>query len=256
MERKGTNQSRRAMVEATLARRLRKLSVYLVTGVTLGMTGCQTNVVSISESMSQQSETIIRERSRSDRPSSAETENFELLGKSVALFLVNGTTAVPDDFLRVLDSRFRQKISESALYPTVAELAEQEAVFSRLRQLNQTKNLYLETLTQVSVSNKDLSSQIGKTLQVDNLLVLQIDRWPGPQREIGSYLSMKIRLVETATGLIIWNSSGEINLVKPLQPEDLIRTANDLSDQLLNAFYHCFKQKWHKKRYSQLRLMS
>ena len=179
-------------------------------------------------------------------------EAVDLLGKSAAVFSVVIASDAPRDLVTLMHQQLIEKLSNTGMYPRLLNDEELNGLLSKNPQLTQFKELYLDSLTVVSVSDKDISNPLGRYLNSENLIVFQLDRWPCLDCNSEKSIRMKLRLVDAETSLIIWTGIIEKKGLKTEEMENLEKIATDLASELTQQFYTCFMKKWHRKRFDNL----
>ena len=214
---------------------------------------CQSSSYSSSETLVNRSVKILREKA-SPAKNIHRNESIILLGTSAAAFFVNLTEAIPDQLTLDLSAVLNQRLEQMTLFQSVQNTDDLNNYFKQNRSLNQLKTIYLDSLTRVSVSNKDISNRMGKHLKVANLVVLQIDRWPCEECKAPFQTRLKLRVVDAPSGMIIWTGISEIKSdeLTDITPEKVIA----LSEEILDAFEFRFKRKWHRIRFQNLSLLA
>ncbi len=230
-------------------------SIYLTIMVGLAMlsVSCQSNVSSMSETVVSRSAKILRDTA-TPTGNIAREENIILLGDSAAVFFLNIAEDIQEKILVDISGYLNEKVTQIAFYDPVQQSSELNSYFKKNSSLNQLKDIYLESLARVSVSNKDISNRIGKELKVDNLVVYQIDRWPCDGCSAPLRIRIKMRVIDASSGLIIWTGINEIVVD---QPDDATYDQLlALSVELLDQFKKRFQRKWHRKRFQNLSLLA
>ncbi len=235
---------------------LSRIAVFFIAGLAVGfLSSCEYSTTRISESLSSQTENSLRQKLEVENPEK-DFELIDLLGDSAAVFSVNIATDVPEVVFRRLTMNLDERIREMGLFGNILSDNQLAALFEQNRRLNQARDVYLDSLSVVSASNKDISNPLGKYLKTDNFLVFQIDRWPCEDCTVSSGIRMKLRVVDTETGYIVWTGINEKDNVLDEEWGKLETVALDLSNELLENFLDRFKRKWHKKRHENLAMMA
>ncbi len=208
-----------------------------------------------SESISIHSKEALLEK-RKIEDTKNDPEYADLLGNSTAVFSMVLSPEVPVNINNKLKNDVNQKIQEMQLFGSILAQRELNNLLQKNNRLNQAKEIYLDSLATVSVSNKDISNPLGKHLKTENFLVFQLDQWPCAHCSRKQEMRMKLRLVDAETGFIVWTGIGEAKNLTNQELEDIEGTAGKLADDLIGRFYNCFKKKWHKKRFSNLAKLS
>ncbi len=179
-------------------------------------------------------------------------ELIDLIGHSVTVFSVFVDPTIPAETAATLHQRITDHIKDMPLYSNSLSDDELNSLLEQNPRLIQAKEIYIDSLTMVSVSDKDISNPLGNYLKVDNFLVFQLDKWPCLECKQGNSIRMKLRLVDTETGYILWTGIAENRKISKKESEDLMILVDELSDRLTENFFNRFKKKWHRKRFDRL----
>jgi hypothetical protein len=215
------------------------------------LASCSSTETTISETIPEYSRDAILEFRKIEN-NKAFPETADLLGKSVAVFSIVLTPDAPQHVVESLHQNLLEKIDDAGLYPALLSDQRLTALLSQNPKLLQAKEIYLDSLTIVSVSDKDISNPLGKTLETENFLVFQLDLWPCADCKQNNTLRMKLRLVDSETSFIIWTGIAEMQKIELKELNDIDAIALKLAEDLLEEFNLCFSQKWHRKRFDNL----
>lgn len=229
--------------------RLSLLTLLLM--VTIGFASCSSNTAILSDSVSEQSKASLFENQEiykiKEHP-----ELLDLLGKSVAVFSVFSDKKTPTETAQELHSLVLAKIEEKPVFPSVLDDKSLNSLLTQNKVLAQKKEIYLDSLTAVSVSDRDISNPLGAHLDVENFLVYQLDQWPIQSGDAPAGFRMKLRVVDAKTGLIIWTAIAESRKLSAEEISDPAAAVKAVAGQLTDNFYNVFKKKWHRKRFEGL----
>ena len=219
--------------------------------IALGLSSCSSSEIIISDTISEHSANAILEikkvKERNPNP-----ELADLLGTSIAIFSVFSDQNTPVDSAELLHDSLFSQVNEMGLFSTVLDEQQLNELLNKNRQLAQKKELYIDSLMTVSVSNKDISNPLGKYLTTENFLVFQLDRWPCSECSTPLGMRMKLRIVDAESGYIVWTAIAESRNLSLEELNDLMPVAIKLKELLSNTFYASFKKKWHRKRFAGL----
>ncbi len=179
-------------------------------------------------------------------------ETADLVGASVTVFSVFLDSTIPVETATYLHQKISQNIQSKTLYAYHLSDKDLNNLLRQNGKLAQVKELYMDSLTVVSVSDKDISNPLGKYLNVDNFLVFQVDQWPCFDCKADPQIRMKLRLVDAETGFILWTAIAENKKISEKEGGNLMKLVDHLSDQMTKDFYNRFKKKWHRQRYDRL----
>lgn len=223
---------------------IEKLFLFIAGGLLLA--GCS-SINIVSERVANEAEDRLSER----KQLSVNSGNMDLLESQAGLFV---HLEHPD-----LDAAYKE--------PLIAAVQEQFAglgFFEQLRfdgalreqleedrQLRFKSEVYFDSLTTVAVSDRDIANPMGKYLGVGNFLVFQAVLWPCPTCNNRSIMRLKLRLVDTQSGLIVWTATAERELFEA-ELGEVGPISLELTELLGQMFESRFKTKWHKARFNNL----
>lgn len=218
--------------------------------LSLSLSSCQTINSEFSDTLSLLEENKIRERSEyREFPLDFETNN--MLSLRTGVFYVFSKDEAPIDLRSIISENIYKKIEETQFFRTILDEDKANKMLQNDLDLYLSKGVYLDSLASVSVSDKDISNPLGKRLEIEQLLVFQMDLWPCSSCIASNIMRMKLRLVDLASGAVIWTGIHELSNIDA--SNDSASLAIELSTSLVDAFFHRFKKKWHKVRFSNLK---
>ncbi|NQU65575.1 MAG: hypothetical protein HQ517_15010 [SAR324 cluster bacterium] len=217
------------------------------------LSSCQSSSSSLSETVVSHSAKMLREAAI-PAGNIHRDETIVLLGDSAAVFFVVLTDNFPKQLTSDLTGYLNQRLEKLPMFQSVRGTDDLNLFFKKNHSLNQLRDVYLESLARVSVSNKDISNSLGKHLNVKNFVVFQVDRWPCSDCKAPFQIRIKLRLIDAATGFIFWNGINEITLDDIA--EITLKQVIALSDELLITFQDRFQRKWHRLRFQNLGLLA
>ncbi len=230
-----------------ISKLLSNTSIFLAALLVIGCSGSGTFTDTIAE---HSRKAILEERKLEEIKTYPEA--IDLIGNSAAIFSIFGTKAVPLQSAEKLHKAMITKVQGMALYNTILSDEKLNALLEKNPRIAQGKEIYLDSLTVVSVSDKDLSNPLGHYLDVDNFLVFQLDRWPCLTCRDDKGLRMKLRLVDAKSSHIIWTGIAEKRILDEEEAADIEALALNLAEKLADNFNNRFKKKWHRKRFENL----
>lgn len=223
------------------------ISVFLIVLLTIGCSGSGT----FTDTIAEHSRTAILEE-RKIEETKAYPEAIDLLGNSAAVFSFFGTKSIPLQSAEKLHKAVISRIEGLTFYQSILSDEQLNAMLEKNPGMAQGKEIYLDSLTVVSVSDKDLSNPLGRYLNVDNFLVFQLDRWPCLTCKDDNGIRMKLRLVDAKSSHIIWTGIAEKRKLDGEEAANVEALALNLAEQLADNFNNRFKKKWHRKRFENL----
>lgn len=205
----------------------------------------------ISDTISEHNKSAIYEKQNIEKLKTY-PELIDLLGKSVVVFSVFPTEDIPNEFAGSLHRILGETLQANSLFTKQLNDSELNSLLAKNGNLAQAKDLYLDSLTVVSVSDKDISNPLGRYLGVDNFLIFQLDKWPCFDCKNQDQLRMKLKLVDANSSYILWTSSASMTKLKPKEIDNIEAIADKLMLDLVEQFQNRFKKKWHRKQYDNL----
>jgi len=236
-------------------KKLNLLNLCLPILLLLSVASCQYSSTFTSAQLTDQAVEYLMEN-KNPGSSDFNFQSADLLSDSVALFIVINTPNIPSQEADLLQNHYQDQIKESALFEAFLDRNQLESRFKSNRQLDQSKEIYLDSLTTVAVSDKDISNPLGKYLQAGNFLILQVDKWPCTDCLEKKEMRLKLRLVDSLSGYIVWTGIAEKNSLTEEETGNLLVTSQAICDELIDIFYHRFSEKWHRKRFKNLALLA
>ena len=211
---------------------------------------CRSTAPNFSESIAEKSQARIKARKYKENPNH-NWQTFDLLSSSIAVFLLRTSKEIPNSIMEKIESLVVSGLHEGQLFDTILTPRETRTRFSDNKILAQKKSIYLDSLSTIAISDKDISHPMGRYLEVDSFFIFQIDNWPCPDCILKDRIRMKIRLIDAISGDIVWTGIDELHSVTD-RSEDTYRLAIILAEDLIENFHLRFKRKWHQKRYTHL----
>ena len=226
-------------------------SLALLFILSIFFSSCQTTITDFSDTLSVLEENRIREKAE-HRDNPFDFESKSMLANSVGVFYVFPREEVPQDSQISISNIILKHLQNTQFFEQILGEDEADKTLKKNLELYSSKNVYLDSLATVSVSDKDISNPVGRALNIDQFIVFQMDLWPCDSCIAKNIMRMKLRLVDSGTGAIIWTGIHELTIVEATL-SDLNILATELSSNLVDAFYHRFKRKWHKRRFLNLK---
>ena len=218
----------------------------LFTIFAVGLAACRSAAPLFSESIAMKTQERIREEMLENSPHYS-WQTFDLLGSSAAMFVLRSTRGVPSSAMEKIESSVTSDLNRARLFHTIKTPPETRNLLSQNKLLNRKKALYLDSLTAVAISDKDIANPMGRYLGVDSFIVFQIDGWPCSECILKDTIRMKIRVVHASSGDIIWTGIGQLHIVTE-GSEAIDVSALHLAEGLMEKFRVRFRKKWHKLR--------
>ena len=178
-------------------------------------------------------------------------QTFDLLGQSLAIFLLINADGVPNKIMPHIESAVIKSLNDGNLFQPIVSPSETLTRLKTDAVLNQRRSVYLDSLSAIAISDKDIAIPMGQYLGVENFFIFQIDNWPCEQCILKDRIRLKARLINAITSDIVWTGIYELSVIRE-KPEDFKDLAVFLTKELMSKFHIQFKKKWHKKRFHQL----
>ena len=167
-------------------------------------------------------------------------------------FFIMKPDNVSKDFEKELEQRFVNNVTGSMIYTNTVSEADARAIIGTEGAENQRLEIYLDSLTMIAVSDRDIITPMGKKMGVDQVFVIQFDQWPCATCEEKTVMRLKARVVDVERGLVFWTGIAE----KEFEQDDY-EYAEEISlqmvDELTGTFFHKYKLKWQHKRFNGLK---
>lgn len=182
----------------------------------------------------------------------------EFTGKSVAVFDVRPRKFPRDSFNQITVLRYETELDGFA---SIERLLKNEQVKSKLinqPQLNQEFYLYVDTFGVTAISDKDIAFRLAKYLDVEQFLFIQLDQYACIEKcDSGKQMTLWVTLLDVPTYQVVWR--GRVNEhVKQdeTEEEQVVETAKQWSDSMLEEFMADFIVPWHLKRFRNLEALA
>jgi len=222
-----------------------KRSTFFLFCLGLGLSSCSATLT--SEQISKTAERHFEET----KGLAGTLQNRDFLGLSAGFFVLLNHKEVPEDVKAPMEAKVFAAVEQMGFFPVLLRNEDLNTRLQEDRQMRVNSEIYLDSLTNVAVSDKDLANPLGQYLNVDDLLVFHVSLWPCPTCSNKSTLRLKLRLVDASSGLILWTAGVEQELFDyelGAAPEIALELANNLTQ----LFDERFKVKWHKARFANL----
>lgn len=178
-------------------------------------------------------------------------QHRDLLGLSAGFFILLDHKEVPSEIKGPMQTQVFSAVEQLGFFPVLLGNEDLNTRLLEDRQMRVNSEIYLDSLTNVAVSDKDLANPLGQYLNVEDLLVFHVSLWPCPTCSNKSTLRLKLRLVDAPSGLIVWTAGVERDLFD-YELGATSEIALELADQLTRLFDERFRVKWHKARFANL----
>ena len=178
------------------------------------------------------------------------------LRKNVALIAAKSSNSVEAPLLEAVTERVEQRLNDFSEFSRFYFAAQTQSFLRQYPQL-QLRMVQLESTFALSgISDKNISSHLGETLEVEQLFIIQMDEIPCSECSAGAQFLIKFYLVDAFTGSLLWR--GRVH--KELDAEDMEKSAYktmviESTDLMLDEFeddFNVAKQNWVSKNLKKL----
>jgi hypothetical protein len=216
----------------------------------LSLSSCGAYNINFSESTPSQSRANHISRSL-EKDSEYNFQYFDILGKTAGVFLINNAVKIPGEVINSFSQMSTNRLKETNLFESIVPPKRVIELLNKHGKIKQLSSIYMDTLTNISISDKDISKPMAEYLNVNSFFVLQVDNWPCSECLLQDRIRIKIKIVNAEFSEILWTGIDEI-FTSDNPSEQFPEIAKILLTDLFDNFYNRFKIKWHKKRYHQL----
>ncbi|MDX2469908.1 MAG: hypothetical protein QNL04_04950 [SAR324 cluster bacterium] len=181
-------------------------------------------------------------------------KNQLMIKDKYTYFFIVKLDQVSEELKGQIITQFIENIENTGLFTSrISEDAARDIV-GREGALNQKLEIYLDSLSMIAVSDRDIVTPLGNKMGIDQIFVVQFDQWPCFDCDEGPMMRLKIRLVDVERGLIYWTGIAEREF-----DEDDLERAGEISIEMMNEltveFFNKYKPKWHFDRFRGLKRM-
>ena len=178
------------------------------------------------------------------------------LYKNVAMIVSKSTNSVETALLEEVTQRVEQRLINFSNFSGFYSKSQTLSLIQQDLHLQMQMNEFESTFALTGISDKNITAQFGKALQVEQLFVIQVDELPCSGCDAGKQLLIKFNLVDVFTGTLLWRG----RILKELVAEDMessvFRTVVMQSvDLMLDEFTNNFKasdQSWVTKNFKKM----
>lgn len=174
--------------------------------------------------------------------------------KAVALLVTAPTTQIAPEITHNITSQIEQRLNQFSGIKRLVQVAQIEEQLASDQDLLAKLTQFTASYSQSGVVFKDISHRISESFNVDQLFIIQINKYPCADCESGDSLLMKFHLVNANTGEVLWR--GRLNHELADEEADngainelALRTTNELLDE----FADYFTIPWHRMREEHLK---
>ncbi len=179
-------------------------------------------------------------------------KNQLMIKEKYTYFFLIKLEQVSEELKSQIITQFTENIQNTGLFSKqITEEAARDIV-GREGALNQKLEIYLDSLSMIAVSDRDIITPLGKKMGVDQVFVVQFDQWPCLDCEDEPTMRLKIRLVDVERGLVFWTGIAE----REFDEEDFERAEEislEMMGELTEEFFNKYRPKWHYNRFQGLK---
>lgn len=140
----------------------------------------------------------------------------------------------------VADKTVSESVAKTGWFPQVVDAGSTRSQLAASQDLSAQATAYIQKLTTLGISDKDLAGKIAETMKVDALLLASVTSWGYGRLEgnkIGK-VGLALQLISAKSGVVLWKASHEKTqkywVIKP----DLGELALEVMEQLLKEIPH------------------
>ncbi len=181
------------------------------------------------------------------------------MNKRVVFFVAKSIEFFPPGVTRSVAAETERRLAPEN-FSSFAFFLNRQASDSQFQEsllLKRQRDTYVGTFVLTGVSDKDLSSRIGKAMEVDQFFILHLDQFPCTECSGGKVLWVKYDLVDAKSGERLW--SGRLNIElddDEIEPEVFAELTQENAEAVLDAFTSQFVVPWHRLRYQNLQKLA
>lgn len=178
-------------------------------------------------------------------------DSDSMAGRSVVMLKPTHVPPIDEALHRRIIDDVEARLKE---YPHLGRLISRREVARMAaadRKLGREYDLYSDTLTVVGVSDREGSAQLGKTLDVEMLVAVQVFYMPCADCETGSQIGLAANLVDAESGKLLWRGHFTAS-VSDEDSQTRVVAAEELVDDFLEFFDEDVRPKWHRTRFQNL----
>ena len=170
------------------------------------------------------------------------------LYKNVAMIVSKSTNSIESALLEEVTQRVEQRLDNFSYFSEFYSKSQTQSYLQQHLPLQLQMNQFETTFALTGISDKNITSQFGKALHVEQLLMIQVDELPCSECDAGKQLLIKFNLVDVFTGTLLWRGRVLKELVAENRESSVFRTMVMQSVELmLDEFTSSFKasdQSW------------
>lgn len=176
----------------------------------------------------------------------------DLERRSLVVIDASPTPNLPPGLHTAFENRFEQALMTSTHTGRVVSREQMQQDSAGDAGLRADYRVLSEALSLMGVSERDLSSRLGKGADVELVAMAQLFYQPCPLCPTGGLVGVTTSLVEASSGKLLmrlhFSRRGD-----PDGPDEVRAIVDDLTDQMLVRLISAFEPKWHKLRFRNLR---
>ena len=170
------------------------------------------------------------------------------LYENVAMIVVKSQNSIEKALLEEVTQRVEQRLKNFSEFSGFYSTSQTQAFFQQNPQLQIQMTQHESTFALTGISDKNITSQLGKALQVEQLFMIQVDELPCSECDAGKQLLIKFYLVDAFTGSLLWRGRIHKNLdTEDIESSVFRRMVMQSADLMLSEFTSSFnasEQSW------------
>ena len=178
-------------------------------------------------------------------------DSDSMAGRSVVMLKSTHVPPIDEAFHRRIIDGVEARLME---YPHLGRMVPRREVARRAaadRKLGRRFDLYSDTLTVVGVSDREGSAQLGKALNVEMLVAVQVFYMPCSECEQGSIMGLAANLVEAESGKLLWRGHFTASVVDE-DNQSYVAAVQEIVDEFFGYFDEDVRPKWQRIRFGNL----
>ncbi|MBF0276663.1 MAG: hypothetical protein HQM13_02670 [SAR324 cluster bacterium] len=176
------------------------------------------------------------------------------VNKNAALLVSKPTASIKPQLVRAITEKVEKRLAKFPSFSKLLLSSEVDSFLNQRIELKYKTVQYVATFVLTGVSDKDISTQLGKELGADQLLILDFSQYPCSNCESGVQLAVKLHLLEAASGDLLWRGRVHTELdQEEVEKEEFERIVIESTEMILDDFVRTFRIPWHYLRYEHLK---
>ena len=175
--------------------------------------------------------------------------------QSVAILSANSQSEIAPQLWEELQNKMVAFFEKSPSFAKTQSLPTLKSSLQNQPQLRLQLNRYINTLSLVGISDKNLVRQFQPLLEVNQIFLMQMEEFPCTlECSSAMQVVLHLQLWDLIENKVIWRGWNQLKLDEDqLSPAEYRETMLTATDELLERFTEEYQVYWQIKRYQQLR---